>query len=218
MKRIFILVALLLFGFIFYEDAAAWNDSVTHMDLSRYAGESSVLGKDDYLKNLGFSNGLLETFEWSGSTTIKKGSVKAWLAEGALLEDSGSYWEAVFNNARYNNHFHNPLKPWSSAGLTDLVPFSTESALIWAQDGAYQSSFPEGDWSWQKIRDYYHLALTSTTDTERQAYFAQTFKGLGHQLHIIEDMAQPDHVRNDSHIVDSLLEKNLSIFGDVVSI
>jgi len=206
---------IILHIFSYTHDVFAWNDKVTHADISEYAAQSSVLDKSkgDYLSNLGFTGGLDETFKWKSEKTVKK-----WLREGAILEDSGNYWEAIVNDARYNNHFHDPLKAWSSAGLTDLVPFSTESAIIWAQDGNYQSSFPEGDWSWNKMREYYYIALTGRdlTGTEvalakedRDVYFAKTFRGLGHQMHLIEDITQPDHVRNDSHIVDSLLERNL---------
>ena len=205
---------IILHIFCYTQDVFAWNDKVTHADMSEYAAQNSVLDKSkgDYLSNLGFNGGLDETFKWSSEKTVKK-----WLREGAILEDSGNYWDAVVNDARYNNHFHDPLKAWSSAGLTDLVPFSTESAIIWAQDENYQSSFPEGDWSWKKVREYYYIALTGRdlTGTEialakedRDACFAQTFRGLGHH-HLIEDIAQPDHVRNDSHIVDSLFENNL---------
>src|SRR3990172_7950744 len=49
-----------------------------------------------------------------------------------------------------------------------------------------------------------NLALTSPTDTERQANFAKTFKGLGHLIHLIQDVAQPAHVRNDAHPLDGL--------------
>lgn len=200
------LCSFMAFIVIFSNNALPWNDGVTHRDLSQYAAESSVLGsvKGDYLKNIGFTKGLKEELIWN--TT--KDTLVNWLREGALLEDSGAYWQAAFNYARYNNHFHNPLQPWSSAGLTDWVPFTTKSAVLWAQDGTYQTAFPEGDQSWNTIRNLYLLALTSTTDSERQANFAKTFKGLGHQLHLIEDMAQPDHVRNDSHIWDSLAGKN----------
>src|SRR3990170_3477779 len=205
---------IILHIFCYTQDVFAWNDKVTHADMSEYAAQNSVLDKSkgDYLSNLGFNGGLDETFKWSSEKTVKK-----WLREGAILEDSGNYWDAVVNDARYNNHFHDPLKAWSSAGLTDLLPFSTESAIIWAQDENYQSSFPEGDWSWKKMREYYYIALTGRdlTGTEialakedRDACFAQTFRGLGHH-HLIEDIAQPDHVRNDSHIVDSLFENNL---------
>jgi hypothetical protein len=217
MKEFVFIVNLLIILHVFSntQDVFAWNDKVTHADMSEYAAQSSVLDKSkgDYLSNLGFTGGLDETFKWNNEKSVKK-----WLREGAILEDSGNYWEAVLNDARYNNHFHDPLKAWSSAGLTDLVPFSTESAIIWAQEGNYQSSFPEGDWSWKKVREYYYIALTgrNLTGTEvalskedRNAYFARIFKGLGHQMHLIEDIAQPDHVRNDSHIVDSLFERNL---------
>jgi len=34
---------------------------------------------------------------------------------------------------------------------------------------------------------------------ERENYFARTFKGLGHQMHLIQDMSVPEHVRNDGH-------------------
>ncbi len=99
------------------------------------------------------------------------------------------------------------MKPWSQAGLNDI--WTGESSLLWAQDGAYQQNFPDGDWSWQKIREYYYIALTgkdfsglgaAPDKTKREEYFAQTFKGLGHQMHLIQDAAQPDHVRNDAHI------------------
>lgn len=210
------LILIILSIFFVYQHALSWDDNVTHKDLSRYATESSVLStnKGNYLNNIGIAKGLDEFLQWD---TDRK-EVKEWIAEGAKLEDSGNYWEAIVNDARYNNHFHDPLKAWSSAGLTDLVPFSTESAIIWAQDGNYQSSFPEGDWSWKKVREYYYIALTGRNHSgtevalakeDRDAYFAQTFRGLGHQMHLIEDIAQPDHVRNDSHIVDSLFERNL---------
>jgi hypothetical protein len=35
---------------------------------------------------------------------------------------------------------------------------------------------------------------------KRDEYFAQTFRGLGHQMHLIQDASQPDHVRNDAHL------------------
>ncbi|GEM_PF-4307131 len=85
---------------------------------------------------------------------------------------------------------------------------SGESALKWAQDGSKQSVSVGGDWSWKKIRDFYYSALTAKNDTDRQANFAQTFRGLGHQMHLMQDMSVPAHVRNDAHPEDSLLEFN----------
>jgi hypothetical protein len=58
------------------------------------------------------------------------------------------------------------------------------------------------------VRQHYLQALTAATAAERQAYFARTFRGLGHQIHLIQDAAQPDHVRNDNHFEDALFKKN----------
>ena len=33
-------------------------------------------------------------------------------------------------------------------------------------------------------------------------FTAMTYQGLGYQMHLVQDMAQPDHVRNDAHPID----------------
>ncbi|MEM7828500.1 MAG: hypothetical protein QW561_04090 [Candidatus Aenigmatarchaeota archaeon] len=203
-KKILVCFGFLIFfsSFVFVKEVGSWNDKVTHKDLSKFAAENSVLdiSKGNYMKNLGFSAGLSEKFIWNS----KAQSGLLWLQEGAELEDDSSPGFPIIpgSTTRSFNHFHNPLKPWSQAGLDDT--WTGESSLLWAQDGTDQQNFPSGDWSWQKVREYYYLALTSTTETERQAYFAMTFKGLGHQMHLIQDAAQPDHVRNDAHPEDAI--------------
>ena len=115
------------------------------------------------------------------------------------------------NIGRSFNHFHNPIQRWANPGLDDwilLPPFHTtgESSILWAQDSAGQLNTPTkpgGDWSWDTIRrNYFYDALTAGNDSDRQAYFAETFYGLGHQIHLIQDASQPDHVRNHAHPID----------------
>ena len=130
MRRIYFVEVILLVLFIFtiYESVLAWDNKVTHRDLSKYASDSSILrscnnAQDqncDYLKNLGLDKGLIDILEWDGSSTIKQGKIEDWLREGAYLEDAGNNWQGFTGAARYTNHFHNPLKPWDNAGLTDL--------------------------------------------------------------------------------------------------
>ncbi len=181
---------------ILIENSFAWNED-THKNLSKIAADKSMLGlSDNYLNKVGIENGLDEKFKWDGKTL--KG--KEWVEDGAFFEDAGSKWDAITGKARYANHFHNPLKPWDSAGLSDLQ--NGESSLLWAQDSTKQAVSIKGDWSWRTIRDFFYKSLTSTTDAERQVYFAQTFRGLGHQMHLVQDAAQPAHVRNDAHPMD----------------
>jgi hypothetical protein len=85
-----------------------------------------------------------------------------------------------------------------------------QSSLLWAQDGEKQVLFPEGDWTWEKTKEYYYLALTSEQQTEIEAYFARTFRSLGHQMHLIQDKAVPYHVRNDAHPEEALGWNNVA--------
>ncbi len=196
--------------------AFCWDNAITHRDLAEYAAYSSILRmcnseadqNCDYLKNLGFNKGLdKDELVWNGNTTIKRGYIKDWLREGAFLEDAGSYFQGFIGMARYNNHFHNPLKPWGSAGLNDLG-YTGESSILWAQYGSWQAGYIEGDWSWKKTRECYYSALTAKNDIDKQANFAQMFRGLGHQMHLIQDSSVPAHARNDAHPRESILGTN----------
>ncbi len=191
-------------------NALSWDDKVTHKDLSEFAAENSLLDIDrgNYLKHLGLNKGLDEELKWNET----KLPIKKWVAKGAELEDKSSPLFPVSGTGRSLNHFHNPLKPWAQAGLDDwfISHYTGESSLLWAQDGSNQQNVVEGDWSWQKTREYYSAALISLNDSERQANFAKTFRGLGHQMHLLQDTAVPDHVRNDAHPEDSIMKKNLS--------
>ena len=195
-KKFIINFGLILIIFLFPSIAFTWNESVTHKDISQIAANKSIIGTTNYLNNIGLTEGLLHLLK----LYTKEQEIYKWIREGAELEDAGSNRDAITGRARFTNHFHNPLKPWDSAGLSDLQ--SGESSLKWAQDSTKQSVSIGEDWSWQKIRVHYYNAITKTTDTERQAYFAQTFRGLGQQMHLIQDAAQPAHVRNDAHPMD----------------
>jgi len=207
MKKITIGIMLfILLGFTF-NNALSWDDETTHKQLSEYAANNSVLGKTkgNYLKNLGYDDALDTIFKWG-----IENSVRNWLQEGAELEDASDPFFPVSGTTRSLNHFHNPIKPWNQAGLDDWVSalhYTGISSLLWAQDGTSQQNVIGGNWSWQKTREYYYFALTSTTDSLRQENFAKTFRGLGHQMHLLQDAAVPDHVRNDAHPEDAIFGK-----------
>jgi hypothetical protein len=183
-----------------------WDDKTTHKDISQVAAYKSILGTTNYLKNVGLAEGLTHLLKLN----MKEKELYKWIQEGAELEDMSDRGFPIFGTTRSLNHFHNPLKPWPQAGLDDwyINHYTGESSLLWAQDGNRQNNVVEGDWSWQKTREYYYLAFTSKTDSERQANFAKTFRGLGHQMHLLQDTAVPDHVRNDAHPEDSIFGKN----------
>ncbi len=77
------------------------------------------------------------------------------------------------------NHFFDPIR---DIGINDF-----RTAKDWALNGDIISN----DYSWPKIIKYY------AEGDEQKSMF-----GLGHILHLVEDMAVPDHTRNDPHIGD----------------
>lgn len=213
---------LLSFIVMFPSQVFAWKtaendrkgEQGTHQQLSQYAVNFSKLRpcvnstdvNCDFLENsFGFTLGKSENLSW-----YKVKTAENWIKEGAKDEDQGGWFDTIIGNARFYNHFHNPLKIWQDAGLDDLNLGVDKSSLLWAQDSAYQndSKWPDmtggKDWSWQTIRTYYKDALTNTNKLLRQEYLAKTFKGLGHQIHLLQDKAVPAHVRNDAHILPTI--------------
>jgi hypothetical protein len=186
---------LLFIGIIFYLlsaiNALAWDNKVTHPDLSTIAAGLSFDVNSDFWNE--YVNGQ---------------SVAYWIRYGAEHEDDG--FQLNFSNPsvflpRYLNHFHAPTRSLDSAGLDDTVLntlLGGISSVIWAQDPADQAGVIGGDWSWNAVRTYYYNYLTANTGAAEQANLANMLIGLGHQMHLIQDMSQPDHVRNNTHLVD----------------
>ncbi|MGD9853036.1 MAG: hypothetical protein AB7T38_17445 [Nitrospirales bacterium] len=58
------------------------------------------------------------------------------------------------------------------------------------------------EWSWNDAREYYFKALTSETKAERDENWGKTFRALGQVMHLLQDSANPSHVRNDLHAFD----------------
>ncbi len=151
--------------------ALALNPSTHRIVNVQAAGRSNV---DAVLKSdLGFTKGLDER--------IKGASVSDWLGEGGVREDDG---------IRFLRHFHDPLRPWDSAGL--LFGVRWDSSIRWMQR-------PDQGWSWLGARLFYLAALTTATPAEREQAFADTFRALGQVMHLIVDASVPEHVRNDLH-------------------
>ncbi|MBC2712017.1 MAG: hypothetical protein HGJ94_13845, partial [Desulfosarcina sp.] len=173
-------LTLLLFPLNLY----AWDDKEVHPILSEAAIYNSVLNSQNLKINLAMKDGVEEIV--NGMELFK------WIKLGSTLEDKAP---------RFLNHFHNPINPiesWDTAGLDDFL-FSGKSSVLWAQDSGTQEGSAGGDWSWSKTRDYYHNSLIAIDRNVKEKEFSNALLGLGHQIHLLQDMAVPAHVRNDAH-------------------
>ncbi|MCP4608470.1 MAG: hypothetical protein GY845_07135, partial [Planctomycetes bacterium] len=78
-----------------------------------------------------------------------------------------------------------------------------ESAVLWSQKSLGTQS-PGGHYSWKDVREYFYEALTSGNKVDRDENYAQTFRGLGQLMHMVQDMSVPEHTRDDGHYIGTL--------------
>ena len=182
--------------------AGAFDDIDTHPRITRASIRGSSL--DASLKNeLAMGEGVLTVLRpRSGNGQ----SIQRWIEDGSRLEDNPT--------CRATNHFHNPLKPFTSSGLEDegfLVKFGCGSgpglsSVTWGT--RFTSPTDRGSeatgntFDWDAARTTYLGGLTLAKPSDSEAALAQTFETLGHVMHLVEDLAVPAHARNDfqSHL------------------
>jgi hypothetical protein len=126
--------------------------------------------------------------------------------------------DPYLNFNRWCNHFFDPL---TYSRLTDphAIPFclleTYASAPVWASGAVDPFQNPQQEQGdrrnhftvydareamWRAVTGYNRSQrLVATTGLDRKAYWATTFRSLGDVLHLVEDMAQPQHTRNESH-------------------
>ncbi len=159
----------------------------THADLSRAAANASVLVKDATLLNdLGIKG--VEEFP-NTKNNDKPKSVLELIRDGARFEDG-----ITDCDSRPKNHFYDPVR---DRGLIRLT-FSGEKSPDWALEDT--KDIDKQDYSYKDAREYLYRALTATNEDDRSKYFGLTFQSLGQVIHHPQDMAQPQHVRDDMHL------------------
>jgi hypothetical protein len=130
-----------------------------------------------------------------------------------LIRFGACYEDATEPNVRSFAHFYNPQNQGAGLsypeGLYDFGPSSLQWMLSRSPTG------PTGrvginHFTYMDARDAFYFALTSNTptvsadfnDSNRKRLWGLTFQSLGHVAHHLQDMASPQHVRNDAHCDD----------------
>lgn len=180
-------------------------DVATHRAINEKVGNVQTpdgFSLNSYLiSTLDFNDGVNEPI--LDSSNNKNQKVFFWLSDGGNYEDNPPGTWPPYRRSR--NHFHNPLFPLDQAGYTGplslcIIGHCPASAVLWAQ-GHQNSDFysPGGDWSWKQTRQNFYTALTATVKSDRETNFANTFRGLGQIMHLVQDMSVPEHTRNSFH-------------------
>lgn len=176
------ILALVMVGYIFLPKCVLAYEVSTHEDMSEIAALMSSLNA--YLPMIGIASLDEELADANAKQSIIK-----WLRKGAHDEDD----TISTNFARYRNHFYDSQH--SGAGYS-YGPLTGEPSPDWALEDS--RTFTTQSYSFKRARQYFYDALT-LPNNNREMWMARTFYTLGHVIHHIEDMAQPQHTRNDSH-------------------
>jgi len=164
-----------LFSFCFFNLANAYNDQTTHPALTEQAVD---------LYNFSFADKQLTSEQ------------KEWIIEGSILEDTPPRWI---------NHFYDPIYKTGWTGLQAgkisqedakffssvfLSPEEPLSAVEWANNQLIQQEYSlyEGNRTYKKALEYY-----------ADGNLEEAYKTLGFIMHLVEDMAVPEHTRDDTH-------------------
>lgn len=120
---------------------------------------------------------------------------------------NGSSYEDLETKKRPLNHFYDPVY---DRGLTVTLFGTYEFPLKllgkknpdWAlyADPTPQSNIPPQLFSYENAYNYFFTALTSN-EIDKNENFARMFQSLGQVLHLLQDMAAIEHVRNDAYLV-----------------
>ncbi len=175
MKKIILIIIFL----ITYSAANAYDQNTVHIKINDSALNNSRA--KEIIRTQLFTKGIEER--------VKDKEIRDWIIEGGRDEDNPE--------ARGLWHFHDPLKPWESAGLLGTF----KSSILFAQD-AQNNGF-----TWQRARSLYYEGLTAIDIQTRDAKLAMAFKTVGQVMHLISDMAVPAHTRNDQHMLSEPYEK-----------
>lgn len=177
----------------------------THYDMAREAVNRSVLVQDTAFPTvigLRGSDEFPSFFGVNSSEAAEAGNgclhathyqIPRLIACGAQFEDEG---------ARSLQHFYDPV---SLRGLTYGMLEYTNSPL-WAVEPT--TDIDNQTESFRDARNHYFTALTLSVPTgspaenkkNRDMYWGRFFQSLGQVIHHLQDMTQPQHVRNDQHL------------------
>jgi hypothetical protein len=184
MRKAIISVSLLM-ELLFAPGAIAY-DVTTHAAMSEASANSANL--DAILYSLGLTRDSVLDATAVRRPDDNRGTVIGWIREGSIREDGDSVC-----SPRPKQHFYDPI---TNAGYSRLG-FQGQPSATWGLEDI--ETYGDQEYSYRDAKEYLWTALTAKNDDDHQRNLALTFRTLGQVIHLVQDAAQPQHTRNDSH-------------------
>ncbi len=201
MKRI---KSVILWATIFFTSSSLAYRQDVHMLMTDYVANQSVLGNEVIWAEWGvdrsseFSYRPVKTkFNQYAPSTLNFTNLLKYGVDG---EDENVDVNSVFNpdfSSRAYDHFYNPqsnekLSVWYTGQKNYTSP-------DWMLEGLDSPAINTQNFSYADAQFYFYSAFAGETVDQRNANMGRMFQALGHVVHHIQDMAQPEHTRLDPH-------------------
>lgn len=175
-------------------------ETSTHQLLSGLAVDGSVIYKDsDFMNRLGLpplESATFPTYVVGGGIGPRKTVYEA-IRYGSRFEDEVDPLVSQY-------HFFDPQYQNGVGRGIQWYGLTGEPSPDWITET--RKTFPDQRYSFRAADTAYFNGLTATQLVDRDNSMGLMFQSLGHVIHHIQDMAQPQHTRNEAHIHDSGIE------------
>jgi hypothetical protein len=182
---------------------ASAYDLETHRLLTTYAVNQSILVLDPVARSLLGLHRTINSESQDQTFPDSRGqpqSVLALIQGGAVWEDDGRRPAHHFFDPRNGRGLHIELSefPFADPTLVATANAYAQPSPDWAL-GQSAISTLDNKFRWTAAREYMYSGLTKQNNAIRRQNWGIMFEALGRAVHHIQDMAQPQHVRNDQH-------------------
>ncbi len=185
----------------------------THQYLSNKAFLQSVVATDPAKRErVGLLLDVNDDRQRFRDSTAELATVSQLVLRGAKYED-----DVLALPPRPLNHFFDPAtgKGLSIDPLQFVGILPASVVLLIAGVNATNQASPDwalestavNDFSRRALSNFMYDAYLKPTKGERDAAMGRMFETIGRLVHHVQDMAQPQHVRNDAHLHFELLEQ-----------
>ena len=185
----------------------------THQHLSRTALLQSAVAREPVKRAaLGMLREVDDGRQRFPDSNSQLGTLAELVSRGAEFED-----DVLALPPRPLHHFFDPAtgKGLSIDPLQYVGILPASVVLLIAGVNATNQASPDwalestavNDFSRRALSNFMYDAYLKPTKAERDAATGRTFETIGRLLHHVQDMAQPQHVRNDAHLHFDLLEQ-----------
>ena len=126
-------------------------------------------------------------------------NIEELLQDGVEFEDALTSLPNDPEDLRVKHHFYDPQNNGRPLTLPIVGEFG-RSSLDWILLELNGTPLDNQNFSYDDANTHLYQALTSTSKEDRDLSWGLIFQTLGHVIHHMQDMAQPQHTRNDSHL------------------